>query len=96
MTLYEKEKELGGRFRAAAVPPKRGEIREFIDYLVRSVRSLGVKIETGIACRPAGAWRPSRKDFSWGSRSDHPPEPLERARPSKPRMITGTARGTGK
>jgi NADPH-dependent 2,4-dienoyl-CoA reductase/sulfur reductase-like enzyme len=52
VTLYEKERELGGRFRIAAIPPKRGEIQEFVDYLVRSVRSSGVKIETGVSIKP--------------------------------------------
>jgi 2,4-dienoyl-CoA reductase-like NADH-dependent reductase (Old Yellow Enzyme family) len=52
VTLYEKERELGGRFRIAAIPPKRGEINEFVDYLIRSVRSLGVKIEMGASVKP--------------------------------------------
>ncbi len=49
ITLYEKEKELGGRFRIASLPPTRGEISEFVDYLIRSIRSLGVKIEMGVS-----------------------------------------------
>ena len=52
VTLYEKERELGGRFRIAAIPPKRREINEFVDYLIRSVRSSGVKIETGVSIKP--------------------------------------------
>ena len=43
---------MGGRFRIAAIPPKRGEINEFVDYLIRSVRSSGVKIETGVSIKP--------------------------------------------
>ena len=52
VTLYEKEKELGGRFRIASVPPTRGEIDEFVEYLIRSLRSLGVRIEMGVALKP--------------------------------------------
>jgi 2,4-dienoyl-CoA reductase-like NADH-dependent reductase (Old Yellow Enzyme family)/thioredoxin reductase len=52
VTLYEKEGELGGRFRIAAIPPTRGEINEFVDYLIRSVRSLGVKTEMGVSVKP--------------------------------------------
>jgi 2,4-dienoyl-CoA reductase-like NADH-dependent reductase (Old Yellow Enzyme family)/thioredoxin reductase len=52
VTLYEKERELGGRFLLAAIPPTRGEIKEFVDYLTRSVRSLGVNTETGTPVKP--------------------------------------------
>jgi NADPH-dependent 2,4-dienoyl-CoA reductase/sulfur reductase-like enzyme len=52
VTLHEKEGELGGRFRIAAIPPTRGEINDFVDYLIRSVRSLGVKTEMGVSVKP--------------------------------------------
>ncbi|MDI6755552.1 MAG: FAD-dependent oxidoreductase, partial [Thermodesulfobacteriota bacterium] len=52
MTIYEKEKELGGRFRIASIPPKRSEINEFVEYLIRSIRSLGVKTEMGVLVKP--------------------------------------------
>jgi 2,4-dienoyl-CoA reductase-like NADH-dependent reductase (Old Yellow Enzyme family)/thioredoxin reductase len=52
VTLYEKERELGGRFRIASLPPKRGEINEFVEYLIRSIRSLGVKTEMGVSVKP--------------------------------------------
>jgi pyruvate/2-oxoglutarate dehydrogenase complex dihydrolipoamide dehydrogenase (E3) component len=52
VTLYEKEKELGGRFRIASIPPKRTEINEFVEYLIRSIRSLGVKTEMGVSVEP--------------------------------------------
>ncbi len=52
VTLYEKRRELGGRFRIASLPPKRGEINEFFEYLIRSIRSLGVKIEMGVSVKP--------------------------------------------
>lgn len=52
VTLYEKERELGGRFRIASIPPKRSEINEFVEYLIRSIRSLGVKTEMGVLVKP--------------------------------------------
>jgi len=52
VTLYEKGRELGGRFRVASLPPKRGDINEFVEYLIRSIRSLGVKIEMGVSVKP--------------------------------------------
>jgi 2,4-dienoyl-CoA reductase-like NADH-dependent reductase (Old Yellow Enzyme family)/thioredoxin reductase len=52
VTLYEKGRELGGRFRIAALPPKRGEIIEFVEYLIRSIRALGVKTEMGVSVKP--------------------------------------------
>ncbi len=52
VTLYEKGRELGGRFRIASLPPKRGEINEFVEYLIRSIRSLGVKIKMGVSVKP--------------------------------------------
>jgi 2,4-dienoyl-CoA reductase-like NADH-dependent reductase (Old Yellow Enzyme family)/thioredoxin reductase len=51
VTLFEKDKELGGRFRIAAIAPKKGEINEFIDYLSRSLREQGVEIKTGVAIK---------------------------------------------
>jgi NADPH-dependent 2,4-dienoyl-CoA reductase/sulfur reductase-like enzyme len=52
VTLYEKEKELGGRFRIASLPPKKNEINEFIEYLIRSVRASGVIVHTGVSISP--------------------------------------------
>ena len=61
VTLYEKEKELGGRFRIASIPPKRTEINEFVEYLIRSIRSLGVKTEMGVSIQPEDLAQ--REDF---------------------------------
>lgn len=49
VTLFEKETELGGRLRIGSIPPKKGEIREFVDYLIQSVKALGVDIKTGVS-----------------------------------------------
>jgi thioredoxin reductase len=48
VTLFEKENKLGGRFRVAAIAPKKGEINEFIEYLSRSLRERGVEVKTGV------------------------------------------------
>ena len=43
--LYEKNNYIGGQLKLAAVPPYKQEILEFINYLERKVRNLGVKVE---------------------------------------------------
>jgi 2,4-dienoyl-CoA reductase-like NADH-dependent reductase (Old Yellow Enzyme family)/thioredoxin reductase len=45
--LYEKSQELGGQLNVAAIPPHKGEIKGFIDFLVSQVKSLGVNIKVG-------------------------------------------------
>jgi 2,4-dienoyl-CoA reductase-like NADH-dependent reductase (Old Yellow Enzyme family)/thioredoxin reductase len=47
VTLYEKNKELGGRFLLAAVPPKKQILREFIEYLTRQIKKLPIKMILG-------------------------------------------------
>ncbi len=49
ITLFEKEAELGGKFRIAAIAPKKGEISEFVQYQSRALKELGVEIKTGAA-----------------------------------------------
>lgn len=52
VTLYEKEKELGGNFRVGSIPPHKSEIGDFVDYLVRSIRASGVTVQTGVSIDP--------------------------------------------
>jgi len=47
VTLYEKNKELGGRFLLAAVPPKKQILREFIEHLTRQIKRLPIKMILG-------------------------------------------------
>jgi pyruvate/2-oxoglutarate dehydrogenase complex dihydrolipoamide dehydrogenase (E3) component len=47
--LFEKEAALGGNFRIAAIPPKKGEIGDFVQYQSRALKELGVEIRTGVA-----------------------------------------------
>ena len=47
VTVFEKEHRLGGRMRLAAIPPKKGILNDFLDYLEKKVRKLGVTLEVG-------------------------------------------------
>jgi 2,4-dienoyl-CoA reductase-like NADH-dependent reductase (Old Yellow Enzyme family)/thioredoxin reductase len=47
VTLFEKQPVLGGKIRIAANPPKKEIMLEFVEYLDRRVRKLGVSIQTG-------------------------------------------------
>ena len=44
VTLFEKEAKLGGQLNIAALPPFKGDIFPWIDYLVSQVRKTGVKV----------------------------------------------------
>jgi len=45
VTIFEKDKKLGGRMRLAAIPPKKAVLNDFLDYLERRVKALGVTLE---------------------------------------------------
>ena len=45
--LYEKGKELGGRFLLAAIPPKKQILKDFIDQLDRQLKQLPIRIVLG-------------------------------------------------
>ncbi|UCF90373.1 MAG: FAD-dependent oxidoreductase [Desulfobacterales bacterium] len=47
VTVFERRQELGGRVRIGASPPKKAVLNEFIDYLARRVKALGVTVELG-------------------------------------------------
>lgn len=47
VNLYEKNKELGGRFLLAAIPPKKQVLKEFTDHLTGQLKKLPVKIILG-------------------------------------------------
>ncbi len=47
VTLFERDEKLGGRLRLAAIPPKKAIWNDFLDYLERRVRGLGVTLELG-------------------------------------------------
>ena len=47
VTVFERGEKLGGRMRLAALPPKKAVLNEFLDYLERRVRGLGVTVEMG-------------------------------------------------
>lgn len=45
VTLYEKEPQLGGQLLLALVPPRKERLRPLLDYLLRAVREVGVRVE---------------------------------------------------
>jgi len=45
VTLFEKDAKLGGQLSTAALPPFKGDIFPWIDYLVNQVEKTGVKVE---------------------------------------------------
>lgn len=45
-TLLCAEKELGGQLRLAALPPKKGDLLKYIDYMQDTLKELGVQIQT--------------------------------------------------
>jgi 2,4-dienoyl-CoA reductase-like NADH-dependent reductase (Old Yellow Enzyme family)/thioredoxin reductase len=45
--IFEKKNKLGGRVNLGANPPKKEVLNEFIDYLAKRVKALGITIETG-------------------------------------------------
>jgi 2,4-dienoyl-CoA reductase-like NADH-dependent reductase (Old Yellow Enzyme family)/thioredoxin reductase len=47
VTVFERGDKLGGRMRLAALPPNKAVLNEFLDYLERRVRGLGVTVEMG-------------------------------------------------
>lgn len=47
VSLFENSSELGGQMLFACLPPCKQPIANFKDYLVREMRSLGVKVELG-------------------------------------------------
>ncbi|MFQ6078179.1 MAG: FAD-dependent oxidoreductase [Thermodesulfobacteriota bacterium] len=47
VTVFERDQKLGGRLRLAAIPPKKAIWNDFLDYLERRVRGLGVTLELG-------------------------------------------------
>jgi thioredoxin reductase len=47
VTLFERNQKLGGRMRIAAIPPKKAVLNDFLDYLERRVRGLGVTLKLG-------------------------------------------------
>jgi 2,4-dienoyl-CoA reductase-like NADH-dependent reductase (Old Yellow Enzyme family)/thioredoxin reductase len=45
VTLYEKNRELGGQWILASIPPKKQEFKEVIRYNIRQLEELGVNIQ---------------------------------------------------
>lgn len=61
VTLFEKDHQLGGRMRLAAIPPHKAILNEFLDYLERRVRGLEITLKLG-------------REFTPGMPSDEKPD----------------------
>lgn len=53
VTLAEKNDNLGGQFHLASLPPGKEEIRFFLEYLIRQLHKLGVKVILNRELKPA-------------------------------------------
>ncbi|MFB3814419.1 MAG: FAD-dependent oxidoreductase [Terriglobales bacterium] len=53
VTLYEKSSRLGGQFSLASVPPHKQEFTRVVSYLVRQLKSTGVRVVLGAEATPA-------------------------------------------
>jgi 2,4-dienoyl-CoA reductase-like NADH-dependent reductase (Old Yellow Enzyme family)/thioredoxin reductase len=53
VTLYEKDRELGGQWVLASIPPQKQEFKEVIKYNVRQLEKLRVKIELNKTVTPS-------------------------------------------
>jgi 2,4-dienoyl-CoA reductase-like NADH-dependent reductase (Old Yellow Enzyme family)/thioredoxin reductase len=53
VTLYEKEKKLGGQLILAGIPPHKKDIRDLTAYMINQLRKLKVKVVLGKAITPA-------------------------------------------
>jgi len=52
VTLYEKERKLGGQLILAAIPPYKKDIRDLTAYMINQLRKLKVKVVLGKAITP--------------------------------------------
>jgi 2,4-dienoyl-CoA reductase-like NADH-dependent reductase (Old Yellow Enzyme family)/thioredoxin reductase len=53
VTLYEKQRALGGQFRIAAIPPFKQEIARAIAYYIHMCQKYGVSLKTGVTATVA-------------------------------------------
>jgi 2,4-dienoyl-CoA reductase-like NADH-dependent reductase (Old Yellow Enzyme family)/thioredoxin reductase len=75
VTLYEKKESLGGKFLLAAIPPRKEVLREFVDYLVRQIEKLPIKIILGKPFTPSSLRRgkPDGVIIATGAKTFFPP-----------------------
>ncbi len=57
VTVYEKEKELGGQVAVGRIPPHRSELGKVTDYLAHQVKNLGISVVLGEEITPAACHR---------------------------------------
>ena len=84
VTLWESGKELGGRLKLGSIPPGKGEIGSFIEYLGNRLDRLGVKVSLGkeANAQTIADFRPDAFILAVGSKALIPRiEGAERKRP---------------
>lgn len=52
VTLFEKDKELGGQLRIAAVPPNKADILPWINFLIGQLKKKAVDVRLGVEATP--------------------------------------------
>ena len=69
VALYEKEGELGGRLRLAAVPPYKKGYGEAFEQMLRNIRKLNIEVHTGtpVTSKLLGEQRPDVLIVATGS-----------------------------
>ncbi len=77
VTLFEKNDFLGGRMRLAAIPPHKGVINQFLDYLERTIKALNVdiRLKAEVQAEQVSVERPAAIVAATGSRPSPPPCP---------------------
>lgn len=58
VTLYEKSGRLGGQFRAAAMPPAKGELTTFIAWQETQLKKLGIEVKLNTEAAAGNIGRP--------------------------------------
>ncbi|MBN1380334.1 MAG: FAD-dependent oxidoreductase [Deltaproteobacteria bacterium] len=52
VTLLEKDKKLGGQLNIAALPPNKGDILPWLDYMIAQLKKAGVETHLGVEATP--------------------------------------------
>lgn len=75
VTLFEREKRLGGMLHAAVIPPHKEELKNIIDYYTRQMEVLPITLRVGEECTPEiiSAMRPDAVVVATGAGAFVPP-----------------------
>ena len=77
VTLFEREKRLGGMLHTAVIPPHKEELKNIIDYYTHQMELLPMTLRLGEECTPEiiSAMRPDAVVVATGARGFIPPIP---------------------